>query len=102
MLTLYYKQTCPYSQHVLGEAEALGVHFNLKDVASDPFLADELIEQGGKGQVPFLIDTDRAIKMYESENITAYLHEHYKKSSEDKTFGGLKIHASDEVCDTCQ
>ena len=101
MLTLYYKPTCPYSQYVLGEAEALGLHFNLKDIASDPVLGDELINQGGKKQVPFLIDTEKGIKMYESEDIAAYLKEHYGGGA-NKSFGGLKIHQSEEICDTCQ
>lgn len=101
MLTLYYKPTCPFSQHVLGEAEALGLHFNLKDIASDPVLADELITQGGKRQTPFLIDTDMGVKMYESEDIVAHLKEHYGGTNR-ASFGGVKIHQSEEICDTCQ
>lgn len=101
MLTLYYKPTCPYCQHVLGEAEDMGVQFRLKDVDSDPSLYEELIEQGGKHQVPFLIDSERGVKLYESENIIAYLKEHYAGREKD-SFGGLKIHASDEICESCQ
>lgn len=102
MLTLYYRPMCPYCQHVLGEAEALGIHFNLKDITSDPVLSQELIAKGGKQQVPFLIDTERDIQMYESEDISTYLHEHYAGQSEVKTFGGLRVHSSPDVCDTCQ
>jgi len=101
MLTLYYKPTCPYCQHVLGEAESLGLHFNLKDIASDQHLADELLVQGGDKQVPFLIDTDRGVKMYESEAIVAYLKENYSTAKKD-SFGGLRIHQSEDICDTCQ
>ena len=102
MLTLFYKPTCAYCQHVLGEAEALGVTFRLKDISSDIFLAQELLEVGGDTQVPFLVDSDRGVKMYESEAIVAYLKEHYANQKENKTFGGLKIHQSEEICDTCQ
>lgn len=101
MLTLYYKPTCPYCQHVLGEAESMGLQFRLKDISSDPHLMDELIEQSGKGQVPFLIDAKRGVKMFESEAIVAYLSEHYKDAQKE-SFGGLRIHASEEICDTCQ
>jgi glutathione S-transferase len=101
MLTLYYKPTCPYSQHVLGEAESLGVTFNLKDISWDQELADELVVQGGKTQVPFLIDTERGVKMYESEAIVAHLQQYYSTSTE-KTFGGLRVHKTEEICDTCQ
>lgn len=102
MLTLYYKPTCPYCQEVLGKAEELGVQFRLKDISSDSTLKDELIEQGGKSQVPFLIDTDKGVKMYESTDIVRHLEEFYKNGTVAKTFGGLTIHASEEVCDTCQ
>jgi hypothetical protein len=39
--------------------------------------------------------------MYESDDIIAYLKE-WKERQKEKTFGGLKIHQSEEVCDSCQ
>ncbi len=101
MLTLYYKPTCPYSQRVLSEAEALGVAFNLKDVTFDLFLKDELITQGGKSQTPFLVDPQHGIKMYESDDIIEHIKKHHVPSQE-RTFGGLRVHQSDEICDSCQ
>jgi glutathione S-transferase len=100
MLTLYYKPTCPYCQNVLAEAEELGVKFRLKDIVSDVHNVEELIQQGGKSQVPFLIDPERGEKLYESEDIIAYLKEHYAQSA--GAFGGVRIHASDEICESCQ
>lgn len=102
MLTLYYKPTCVYSQEVLGEAERLGVQFRLKDISFDAILRNELFEQGGKEQVPFLIDTDQGVKLYESTEIVRHLNTYYKEGSKNTSFGGLKIHQSEEVCDTCQ
>lgn len=104
MLTLYYKPTCPYCQRVLGEAEDMGVQFNLKDIASDETLAEELIEKGGKRQVPFLVDEEKNVSMYESNDILKYLEEHFAgKEAEQKTeFKGLKIHKSDDSCSSCQ
>lgn len=93
MLTLYYKPTCPYCQRVLGEAESLGVKMDLKDVSADETIKDELIEKGGKRQVPFLVDTDRDVSMYESGDIVAYLEEHYQTAE--------AAHTGD-VCESCQ
>ena len=36
-----------------------------------------LVKLGGKAQVPFLVDTDRDVRMYESDDIIQYLNEHY-------------------------
>jgi len=102
MLTLYYKPSCPYCQRVLGEAENMGVQFNLKDISADQTLAEELIEKGGKRQVPYLVDEERSVSMYESGDIVKYLEEHYSGSKEGKTFKGLHVHQSDETCESCQ
>ena len=102
MLILYYKPTCPYSQAVLAEAETLNLSFNLKDISSDEVLLAELMEKGGKKQTPYLVDPEREVEMYESNDIAKYLHEHYGKDTAKESFGGLRIHKSDEACDTCQ
>ena len=101
MLTLYYKPTCPYCQSVLGEVESLGITLQLKDISADPVYRAELITLGGKQQVPYLVDTERGEQMYESNDIIEYISEHYREQ-ESKSFGGLRIHTSEDVCDTCQ
>lgn len=102
MFTLYYKPTCPYCQYVLGEAEALGVQFTLKDISSDSNLVKELIERGGKKQVPYLVDEANGVEMYESEDIVSYLKEHHAESGSERTFGGLRVYQSNDVCESCQ
>ncbi len=102
MFTLYYKPTCAYCQSVIGEAEALGVHLYLKDILSDEKNAEELVALCGKRQTPFLFDDVSGVKMHESNDIIAYLKEQGKGDSQVKTFGGLRVHTSPEVCDTCQ
>lgn len=92
MLTLYYKPTCPFCQRVLGEVESMGIKLNLKDVSADPVALEELIEKGGKKQVPFLEDTEHTISMYESGDIITHLTEHHKGDSS----GG------DNVRESCQ
>lgn len=78
MLTLYYKPSCPFCHRVLDVVERMGIQVDLKDIASDDALRAELIEKGGKQQVPFLVDSERGMQMYESGDIVAYLEEHHK------------------------
>jgi glutathione S-transferase len=36
-----------------------------------------LLKLGGKEQVPFMVDTDKGVMMYESEDIIEYLKKNY-------------------------
>ena len=101
MLTFYYKPTCAYCQYVFGEIDSLGIKMQLKDISSEPIYAEELIALGGKKQVPYLIDSDNNVELYESREIAEYLIKNYGQQKQS-TFGGLTIHKSEEVCDTCQ
>lgn len=98
MLTLYYKPTCPYSRRVIEAAKDLGVTFDLKDISADVALKDELIEAGGKKQTPYLVDSERNVSMYESKDIIEHLDKYYGDGT-PRTFSGLRIHRTDEVCD---
>ncbi len=76
MLTLYVKDGCPFCHKVLAVREELGLSFEEKNIA-DEVVAAELVARGGKRQVPYLVDSDRNVEMYESDDIIAYLREHY-------------------------
>jgi glutaredoxin len=78
MLTLYVKTGCPFCHKVLDAGEELGITFEEKNIADDA-VAAELIARGGKRQVPYLVDSDRNVEMYESDDIVKYLKEHYTK-----------------------
>jgi glutaredoxin 3 len=95
MLSLYYKPTCPYCQKVFEETESLNVDFDLRDVSEEDEARTELLEKGGKQQVPFLVDTERNVSMYESDDIIAYVKEHYDNSGAPKK---PRIHVNDSVC----
>ena len=41
-----------------------------------PLTHDELVA-GGEDQIPYLVDTDRGVTMYESDESVEYLDEHY-------------------------
>lgn len=76
MLTLYVKTGCPFCHKVLDAGEDLGVTFEQKNIADDA-VAAELVARGGKRQVPYLVDSERGVEMYESDDIVQYLREHY-------------------------
>jgi glutaredoxin len=73
MLTLYIRPGCHYCAEVLHAAASLGIAFDLKTV-ENPEVASELEDRGGKLQVPYLVDAENGVEMYESEDIIAHLH----------------------------
>ena len=75
MYTLFFKPTCPFCQKVLSYAEKHDVTFTLKNI-QEPEVAEELVHLGGKKQVPFLVDEEGGMKLYESDDIIAYLEKH--------------------------
>lgn len=82
MLTLYVKTGCPYCAAVLHKVEELEISVTQKNIA-DSEVADELVERGGKRQVPYLVDDVRNTEMYESGDIVEYLETHYAGGTEE-------------------
>ncbi|MDE2213328.1 MAG: glutathione S-transferase N-terminal domain-containing protein [Patescibacteria group bacterium] len=76
MLILYDKTDCPYCEVVLEELDELGLKAELRNIA-DKGVAEELVDRGGKRQVPYLVDEEHDVEMYESEDIVEYLRETY-------------------------
>lgn len=72
MLDLYYSETCPYCQKVLTYFKENNIDFCPKEV-TNPINYDELITLGKAAQVPFLSDTERGVRMYESDRIIDYV-----------------------------
>lgn len=105
MLTLYYKPSCPYSQRVLAEAEKHNITFDLKDISGDTVLRDELIERGGKKQVPYLVDTEHDISMYESADIVAHLNQYHASTATAAATDTPRVHVyrtDAGTCDVCE
>ena len=86
MLELYQSEGCPYCATVREKLSELGVSY----VSHNPRLPgdeggdvtnevtyDELTA-GGEDQIPYLVDTDRGVTMYESDDIVEYLEDHYE------------------------
>lgn len=81
MLSLYYRTYCQYCHKVIYFAERNGIGLELRDIYADPAAMDELLDRGGKRQVPYLVDTEKKIEMYESDDIVEYLSTHYAHQS---------------------
>ncbi len=71
-LTLYYKQTCPYCSKVLHFMQEKDIKVELKSTENDDN-RNELIQLGGKPQVPCLVIKGTA--MYESDDIIQWFQE---------------------------
>jgi len=87
MLRLFVRTGCPYCAAVLKKLNEDNISFEEVNI-SEEANQNELLEKGGKQQVPFLIDDSKEgedggpVMMYESADIVAYLDEHYSAASE--------------------
>ena len=80
MIRLYFDPACPFCARVLDHLETHGIAYEKKQISlrADSETKQELVALGGKGQVPFLNDPARNVRMYESADIIAYVDEHYR------------------------
>ena len=90
MLILYTKIMCPYCRKVLDKVGELGIAIDERNMA-DPKNLAELMEKGGKRQVPFLIDEEAGVSMYESDDIVEYLQKKCGSVGEKKGFSGFGV-----------
>ena len=72
MFDLYILESCPYCKKVMKFLEENNVNYNKIDIAIQSN-EDTLIKLGGKRQVPFIVDKDRNVQMYESSDIIEYI-----------------------------
>ena len=78
MLELYQKESCPYCQKVRQRMTELDLDFISRNVSGGGSKkAGLLTKLGGMVQVPFLVDSDKDVAMYESDDIIKYLEENY-------------------------
>ena len=85
MLELYQSEGCPHCVKVREKLSELGVSY----VSHNPRLPGDVggdvtnevtyeeLTAGGADQIPYLVDTDRGVTMYESDDIVDYLDEQY-------------------------
>ena len=72
MLELFILETCPYCQKVMKFLDEQHMQYKKIDISNNES-EETLIRLGGKRQVPFLVDSDRNIYLYESDDIVEYL-----------------------------
>lgn len=82
-------------------AENLNVSLELKDVSESEAAAAELLEMGGKATVPFLVDSERGISMYESSDIIDHLRE-FGKIASPVAVTKPRVHVGGSVCESCE
>ena len=100
MLTMYYKPSCPFCRRVMAVIDRLDIEVELKDISENNDFAEELIARGGKRQVPYLVDTDKSIEMYESDDIVSHLQSNYGQSTATST--KPRVHISNSTCESCE
>ena len=100
MLTLYFKPNCPFCRRVVAVIERLELDVEMKDIVADESFAAELEEKGGKRQVPYLVDTDKNVAMFESDDIVKHLQDNY--GGDSVTAAKPRVHISDSTCVSCE
>ena len=70
-LTLYYFPSCPYCRVVLDCLGRLDSEIPMRDIQTETGAREDLLEIGGKGQVPCLVIDGKPL--YESSDIIRWL-----------------------------
>lgn len=55
----------------------LGLEYQRMNVGENPSYRDAVVRLGGKMRIPFFVDEEQNVSMYESDAIIAYLDQHY-------------------------
>lgn len=99
MLTLYFKPTCAFCRRVQAVIDRMQLQVELKDIDADEAFAAELSARGGSKQVPYLVDTEAGVEMYESDAIVSHLQSTYGKPA---AASRPRLHISDNACISCE
>jgi glutathione S-transferase len=78
VIEVYISERFPFCQKVLRAADEMGLqkgkNYQVIDASAGTAGREKVLEVGGKGMVPFLIDGEHS--MYESDDIVQYLRDH--------------------------
>lgn len=72
MIELFMLPTCPYCHKVMDYMDEHGIEYKTIDI-NDKQNEEALIKIGGKRQVPFIVDKEHNVEMYESGDIIEFL-----------------------------
>ncbi len=84
-LAVYNMEGSPYCRKVREVLCELDLEYIVHNVPKGSPKRKELQRRGGKVQVPYLIDPNTDTEMYESDDIVAYLEEHYGGTRETRS-----------------
>ncbi len=90
-LALYHYQACPFCVKTRRQIRRLNLPIELRDAKRNPQWKQELVEKGGKEQVPCLriLGEDGGEQwLYESSDINAWLEERFPPPGESHTASG--------------
>lgn len=73
MLKLYTYASCGYCARVRDAFKQMAIPFEEIDAEQGTPGSEELVRLGGKQQVPFLVDEEAGVSMYESNDIISYV-----------------------------
>lgn len=90
MLELYQKENCPFCKKVRDALNDLELDFICRISKAGTQQREIMLKLGGQAQVPFLVDQERGVMIYESDDIVEYLQENYGNK------GSMK-----KGCETC-
>ena len=76
MIELFMMEFCGYCKKVMEYLDEHNIPYKTIDI-SEKANEEELIRIGGRRQVPFIIDRENKVEMYESNDILEYLREAY-------------------------
>lgn len=85
MLELYQSEGCSYSAKVRERLSELGISYVIHNPRLPGGQGGDLMNEvtheqlmaGGEDQIPYLVDTERGERIYESDAILEYLETHY-------------------------
>ena len=82
-LAIYQYEACPFCVKTRRAVTRLGLNIEYRDARNDPAFRQELLDGGGKEQVPCLRIApagEKATWLYESDDIIKYLQERFGAS----------------------
>jgi len=72
MIELFILEHCGYCKKVRAFLDENGIAYKTINIEKQEN-EDELLRLGGKRQVPFMVDSENNVMMYESDDIIEYL-----------------------------
>ncbi len=77
MLELYQFESCPYCKKVRAKLSELNLDYICRNVSKFTKKREIITVIGDRDQVPYLVDLDKQVFMYESDAIVEYLEKTY-------------------------